>query len=52
MVVAFRREVSTAARRSRNLDGVRVIRCRDVERMMNLTARATEQVTIELDRFV
>ena len=37
MVVAFHPEVSIAAHENRSRDGVRVIRCRDVGPMMNLT---------------
>ena len=50
MVVAFHPEVSIAARGSRSRDAVRVIRCLDVEPMMNLTELvvvATERVMNE-----
>lgn len=36
MAVAFRREVSIAARKSRSQDAGRRTRCRDVEPMMSL----------------
>ena len=42
MVVAFRRAVSTAVPRSRNLDAARRIRCLDAVRMMNLTEAAAK----------
>jgi len=54
MAVDFHPEVLTGARESRNRDAVRVIRCLDVERMMNLTEvpaaieRATSEVRQDL----
>jgi len=50
MVAAFHPEVSIAARASRSRDAGRVIRCLDVEPMMNLTepVAATERVMNEV----
>jgi len=57
MAVDFHPEVLTGARESRNRDAVRVTRCLDVERMMNLTEvpavieRATSEPRQDLQDF-